>query len=32
MAGELSANNRLDITKNRALELAKKYDRLNKSK
>ena len=24
MAGELSANNRLDITKNRALELAKK--------
>ena len=32
MAGELTANNRLDITKNRALELAKKYDRLNKSK
>ena len=30
MAGELTANNRLDITKNRALELAKKYDKLNK--
>ena len=32
MAGELAANERLDITKNRTLELAKKYDRLNKSK
>ena len=32
MAGELAANERLDITKNRVLELAKKYDRLNKSK
>ena len=32
MAGELAANERLDITKNRTLELAKKYDALNKSK
>jgi hypothetical protein len=32
MAGELSANDRLDITKTRALELAKRYDKLNKSK
>ncbi|ERK47728.1 lysozyme inhibitor LprI family protein [Leptotrichia sp. oral taxon 879] len=32
MAGELAANERLDITKNRVLELAKKYDGLNKSK
>ena len=32
MAGELSANNRLEITKKRALALAKKYDRLNQSK
>ena len=32
MAGELAANERLDITKNRTLELAKKYDGLNKSK
>ena len=30
MAGELSANDRLDITKTRALELAKRYDKLNK--
>ena len=30
MAGELAANERLDITKNRVLELAKKYDKLNK--
>ena len=32
MAGELAANERLDITKNRVLELSKKYDGLNKSK
>ena len=32
MAGELSANDRLDITKTKALELAKRYDKLNKSK
>ena len=32
MAGELSANDRLDRTKTRALELAKRYDKLNKSK
>ena len=32
MAGELSANDRLDISKTRALELAKRYDKLNKSK
>ena len=30
MAGELAASERLDITKNRTLELAKKYDKLNK--
>ena len=30
MAGELAANERLDITKNRVLELAKRYDKLNK--
>ena len=30
MAGELAANDRLSITKDRALQLAKKYDKLNK--
>ena len=30
MAGELAAGNKLEITKNRTLELAKKYDKLVK--
>ena len=30
MAGELAANDRLSITKDRALQLAKRYDKLNK--
>ena len=32
MAGELAANERLDITKNRTLELAKRYDKMNVKK
>ena len=30
MAGELAASDRLSITKDRALQLAKRYDKLNK--
>ena len=30
MAGELAASERLSITKDRALQLAKRYDKLNK--
>ena len=32
MAGELAANEKLSITKERALELAKKYDKMNVKK
>ena len=32
MAGELAANERLSITKERALELAKRYDKMNVKK
>ena len=32
MAGELAASERLSITKERALELAKRYDKINVKK